>query len=136
MHDPLPSLPGYALRRAAHATGAELSARLATLGLRQADASALVLIGANPGVTASALGRALDIQRANMVPLIGKLVSASLVERVAIDRKSQGLELTPEGKARLAQARKVIDAFENELLERVPLQHRPHLLPALEALWR
>ena len=136
MHDPLPSLPGYALRRAANATGAELSARLAALGLRQADASALVLIGANPGVTASALGRALDIQRANMVPLIGKLVTAGLVERVAIDRKSQGLELTADGKARLAQARKVIDAFENELLERVPLEHRPHLLPALEALWR
>ena len=29
MQDPLPSLPGYALRRVAHATGAELSARLA-----------------------------------------------------------------------------------------------------------
>jgi DNA-binding MarR family transcriptional regulator len=136
MHDPLSKLPGYALRRAANATAAELSARLAELGLRQSEASALILIGANPRVTASAIGRALDIQRANMVPLLNKLETAGLIERVAIDRKSRGLELTPLGKQRLGQARKVIDAFENELLERVPLQHRPHLLPALEALWR
>jgi DNA-binding MarR family transcriptional regulator len=136
MRDPLPKLPGYALRRAANATAAELSARLAELGLKQSEASALILIGANPRVTASAIGRALDIQRANMVPLLNKLETAGLIERVAIDGKSRGLELTALGKQRLGQARKVIDAFENELLERVPLQHRPHLLPALEALWR
>ena len=136
MHDPLPQFPGYALRRAANATAAELSARLGELGLRQSDASVLILIAANPSVTSSAIGRALDIQRANMAPLVGKLDTAGLIERVAIDRKSRGLELTPLGKKRLAEARKVIDTFENELLERVPLQHRPHLLPALEALWR
>jgi DNA-binding MarR family transcriptional regulator len=136
MHDPLPKLPGYALRRAANATAAELSQRLAELGLKQSEASALILIGANPGVTASAIGRALDIQRANMVPLLNKLETAGLIDRLAIDRKSRGLELTALGKQRLGQARKVIDAFENELLARIPLQHRVHLLPALEALWR
>ena len=136
MQDPLPKLPGYALRRAANATAAELSTRLAELGLKQSEASVLILVGANPRVTASALGRALDIQRANMVPLLNKLETAGLIERVAIDGKSRGLELTALGRQRLGQARKVIDAFENELLERVPLQHRPHLLPALEALWR
>ena len=136
MRDPLPQFPGYALRRAANATAAELSARLAALDLRQSDASALILIGANPGVTASAIGRALDIQRANMVPLLNKLETAGLIDRVAIDKKSRGLELTALGKQRLGQARKVIDAFENELLARIPLQHRVHLLPALEALWR
>jgi len=136
MRDPLPQFPGYALRRAANATAAELSARLAALDLRQSDASALILIGANPGVTASAIGRALDIQRANMVPLLNKLETAGLIDRVAIDKKSRGLELTALGRKRVAEARKAIDAFETELLERVPLQHRPHLLPALEALWR
>jgi DNA-binding MarR family transcriptional regulator len=136
MDDPLPSLPGYALRRAANATAAELSARLGELGLRQSDASVLILIAANPGVTSSAIGRALDIQRANMVPLLNKLDTAGLIERVAIDKKSRGLELTPLGKKRLGEARKVIDTFENELLARIPQQHRVHLLPALEALWR
>src|SRR5690242_10647575 len=134
MRDPLPSLPGYALRRAANATAAELAARLAETGLRQSDVSVLMLIEANPGVTASALGRQLDIQRANMVPLLKRL--EGLVDRVPIDGKSQGLELTAQGRARLGEARQVVEAFEAALLARVPPEHRNHLLPALEALWR
>ena len=57
MRDPLPSFPGYALRRAANATAAELAGRLTALGLRQSDVSVLILVAENPGVTASALGR-------------------------------------------------------------------------------
>ena len=136
MDDPLISLPGYALRRAANATAAELSARLAETGLRQSDISLLMLVDANPGATASALGRQLDIQRANMVPLLKRLEDAGLIAREAIDGKSMGLTLTAAGRAKLAAGRKVIDAFENELLQRVPAQHRPHLLPALNAIWR
>ena len=136
MRDPLPSFPGYALRRAANATAAELSARLAELGLRQSDVSVLILIAENPGVTASAIGRALDIQRANMVPLLNRLEDARLIERAPIDRKSLGLDLTEPGRELLARARQVVESFEAELLARVPPEHRPHLLPAVEALWR
>jgi DNA-binding MarR family transcriptional regulator len=136
MRDPLPSLPGYALRRAANATAAELAGRLTDLGLRQSDVSVLILIAENPGVTASAIGRALDIQRANMVPLLNRLEDLGLIERAPIDRKSRGLRLTVHGQERLAAARKVVEDFEADLIRRVPLEHRPHLLPALEALWR
>lgn len=134
MHDPLPSFPGYALRRAANATAAELAARLGEVGLRQSDVSVLMLISANPGVTASAIGRQLDIQRANMVPVLKRL--EGLIDRVPIDGKSQGLELSETGRARLGEARAVVEGFEAELLARVPPEHRAHLLPALEALWR
>ena len=136
MHDPLPSFPGYALRRAANATAAELAGRLTALGLRQSDVSVLILVAENPGVTASAVGRALDIQRANMVPLLKRIEDAGLIERTPIDGKSRGLALTDAGRARLSEARKVVEAFEAELIARVPEPHRPHLLPALEALWR
>ena len=136
MRDPLPSLPGYALRRAANATAAELAGRLTDLGLRQSDVSVLILIAENPGVTASAIGRALDIQRANMVPLLNRLEELGLIEREPIDRKSRGLALTADGQERLAAARKVVEDFEADLIRRVPAEHRPHLLPALEALWR
>ena len=108
----------------------------AGLGLRQSDVSALILIAENPGVTASAIGRALDIQRANMVPLLNRLEELGLIEREPIDRKSRGLVLTAHGRERLAEARRVVEDFEAELIARVPEQHRPHLLPALEALWR
>ncbi len=136
MRDPLPSFPGYALRRAANATAAELAGRLTDLGLRQSDVSVLILIAENSGVTASAIGRALDIQRANMVPLLNRLEELGLIEREPIDRKSRGLVLTAHGQARLAEARRVVENFEAELIARVPAEHRPHLLPALEALWR
>jgi len=136
MRDPLPSYPGYALRRAANATAAELAGRLAELGLRQSDVSVLILVAENPGVTASALGRALDIQRANMVPLLNRLEDAGLIARQPIDRKSFGLDLTAPGRATRAEARAVVEAVEAELIARVPPEHRPHLLPALEALWR
>ena len=136
MNDPLTSFPGYSLRRAANATAAELAARLAPLDLRQSDASLLMLIEANPGATASALGRQLDIQRANMVPLLKRLEEAGLIDRAPIDGKSQGLALTAAGCAKLDEGRKVIEQFERDLLKRVPAEHRAHLLPALDAIWR
>ncbi len=136
MRDPLPDFPGYSLRRAANATAAELSLRLAPLELRQVDASVLILIGENPDVTASALGRQLDIQRANMVPLLKRLEDAGLIERNPLDGKSQGLALTATGKDKCKQAQAIIEKFEAEMLERVPEPHRQHLLPALYALWQ
>jgi DNA-binding MarR family transcriptional regulator len=136
MRDPLPSYPGYALRRAANATAAELANRLGKVGLRQSDVSVLILVAENPGITASAVGRALDIQRANMVPLLKRIEDAGLIAREPIDGKSRGLDLTETGRERLAQGRRVVEAFEAELIERVPVEHRAHLLPALEALWR
>src|SRR5688572_3081560 len=111
MRDPLPSYPGYALRRAANATAAELAGRLSELGLRQSDVSVLILIAENPGVTASAIGRALDIQRANMVPLLNRLEDGALIARAPIDKKSLGLDLTAHGRETLAEARQVVEAF-------------------------
>lgn len=136
MHDPLTHSPGYSLRRASNAMMGELAQRLAPHGLRMADVSVMMLVEANQQVTASAVGRALDIQRANMVPLLKRLEDVGLIERAPIDGKSQGLSLTDAGKLRLAQARETIDAFEGDLIARVPPEHRTHLLPALDALWR
>lgn len=136
MRDPLPQYPGYALRRAANATAAQLSARLGEVGLKQVDASVLLLVQNNPAITASALGRQLDIQRANMVPLLKRLEDAGWIDRTPIDGKSQGLTLTASGMALTAQAQAIIEAFEDSLLARVPAEHREHLLPALDALWR
>lgn len=136
VRDELPSFPGYALRRAANAATAELAALLAPFDLRQADASALILIGDNPGITSSALGRALDIQRANMVPLLKKLEDSGLIDKEPIDGKSLGLTLTAAGRTRRGEALSVIHAFEEDLIARVPQAHRAHLLPALNALWQ
>ncbi|WP_374531934.1 MarR family winged helix-turn-helix transcriptional regulator [Novosphingobium sp.] len=136
MKDPLLSLPGYSLRRAAAAMMAEFAARLEPVGLRIADVSALLVIGANARITASQLGRMLDIQRANMVPLVARLEDAGLIERTPLDGKSHSLGLTEAGEAKLTDARRVISDFENWLIGKVPAEHRDHLVPALDALWR
>jgi hypothetical protein len=68
MDDVLADLPGYSLRRASAAMSAEFSALLHPLNLRPTDASMLVLNGANPAITQSALGQAMGVQRANMAP--------------------------------------------------------------------
>jgi DNA-binding MarR family transcriptional regulator len=136
MKDPLALFPGYSLRRAATAASWDLAQRLAPLHLRQADVSLMILIQTSPGITASALGRHLDIQRANMVPILKRLEDAGLIDRAPINRKSQGLALTKAGQDRLTEARAVVEQFEADLLARIPEEHRPHLLPALDALWR
>lgn len=136
MKDPLLSLPGYSLRRAASAMVAELSARLATIDLRHTDASVLILVNANSDLTASALGRKLDIQRANMVPLLGRLEAAGLLYKEPLDGKSHAILLTDAGRAKLKAAMAIISAFEAELVARVPEAHRNHLKPALDALWQ
>lgn len=135
MPDPLRQFPGYSLRRAASAMMTEFSARLAPLDLRFAESSAMLVMETNAGITASQLGRMLDIQRANMVPLLNRLESAGLIQRVPIDGKSHALELTGAGLAKLAEVKAVIITFEAWLIERVPAEHRAHLKPALDALW-
>jgi len=108
--DPLAALPGYVLRRAANAMMAELANRLSAIDVR------------------------LDIQRANMVPLLNRLEGAGLIERRPLDRKSQAIVLTAAGEKRLAEVRKVTNSFEDDLLARIPAAHRPHFVPALQSL--
>jgi DNA-binding MarR family transcriptional regulator len=136
MNDPLQKLPGYVLRRAANTLASELVQCLAPLNLRQVDVTILVLIQSNPGVTASAIARSLDIQPANMVPLMKRLEDAGLITRTPIDKKSQRVALTEDGTATLCEAMEVIDKFETGLIERVPIAHRPHLMPVLMSLWK
>ena len=128
--------PGYTLRRAANAMMAELARRLGTIDLRIAEASVLLLIDRREDVTASEIGRVLDIQRANMVPLLGRLSDAGLIERRPIDGKSQAVLLTALGHQRRAEADAITDSFENDLMARIAPKHRDHLIPALNALWR
>ncbi len=135
MHDPLAELPGYALRRAANAMMSELSARLAEIDLRISDASVLLLLSGERTMTSSDIGRMLDIQRANMVPLLNRLEAAGLIAREPLDRKSMAIVLSEGGRDKLKQVRRITTAFENDLMQRIPAEHRDHLLPALNALW-
>jgi DNA-binding MarR family transcriptional regulator len=134
--DPLKDFPGYALRRASVAATARLAQRLEPMQLRPAEAAVLLLIGANPGVTQSELGRALDIASANMAPLAMRLRRRALVVREAVDGRSRALLLTAAGRAMTRRVRRTMAEHEAELLSRVPRAQRRALLGALWALSR
>jgi DNA-binding MarR family transcriptional regulator len=136
MKDPLSDLVGYALRRASSAMMEDMAKRMGALGLRTSEASVLMLIRANPGITQSDLCRALGIQRANMAPLIARMEARKLVARSRSDGRSFGLAVTEAGEELAASARRVSDEQDSGLLAVVPPEHRAHLLPALSALWR
>jgi DNA-binding MarR family transcriptional regulator len=132
--DALAALPGYLLRRAANAMMAELATRLAPTDLRISDATVLLLIADRDDLTSSEIGKVLDIQRANMVPLLNRLEGTGLIRREPIDRKSQAIVLTDAGRKTLNKVRRITQAFENDLMQRIPAEHRPHFVPALKAL--
>ena len=134
--EPLSSLPGYLLRRAANAMMAELAIRLAALDLRISEATVLLLLDGRTDLTSANIGKILDIQRANMVPLLARLEGAGLIRREPLDRKSLAILLTDEGRSCRAEVDAITRQFEDDLLARIPPDHRPHLVPALQALLR
>jgi DNA-binding MarR family transcriptional regulator len=115
---------------------AELTAQLEASGIRYSETAVLLLIGANPGIAASAVGRELDIQRANLARILGRLEEEGLLARQLLDGKSHAVALTPSGQELHRRIAAVVADFERSLIERIPAEHREHLLPALQALWR
>jgi DNA-binding MarR family transcriptional regulator len=134
MDDPISHLPGYALRRASNAMMAAFAQALEPTGLRVSEATALILIKANPGIAQSRLCAALDIQSANMTPMLTRLEQRGLVERKPVDGRTNGIYLTAKGEAVARQVHHIIDAHETALVARIPEVHRAHILPALQAL--
>lgn len=97
--DPLADNPIVALQRASLLTLGALSDSFERLGLRVIDAATLRLIAANPGCNQGEIGRALGVQRTNMVPIVAGLVEAGHIERRVADGRTHALYLTPAGKA-------------------------------------
>lgn len=135
MHDPLRTLPGYGLRRASVAMMNRFSEMLRPLGIKYTESSILILIGSNPGIRQSDLTHMLDIQRANLTPIIAQMEGRNLIMRTRIDGRSWGLDLTETGKEMLDAVWKATLAHEADLIGRVPEACRPALLIGLNALW-
>jgi DNA-binding MarR family transcriptional regulator len=133
--DPLLGLTGYVLRRASLASQAKLGQRLAPLELRPYEATLLLLVEASPGVTQSEAGRLLDIQRANMVPVVARLAARGLIQRKPVDGRSQGLWVTRSGQTVMQKVRRIVVTDEAALMRRIPEEMQPMVLPILMALW-
>ncbi len=134
--NPLDELVGYQLRRASVVMFDDLAATLADLDLRPTSASILLLVGANPGITQSAIGRILQIERANMAPQAAMLTQRELVARTASDGRSQGLRLTTTGKAMATKVRARIATHEQRFIDGFSEAEKAALLRALRSVWQ
>ena len=133
--NPLEMRVGYQLRRASVAMMADLSKALEPLGLRTVEASILILIGANGGITQTALGRSLDIQRANMVPLTAGLMARGLVEREAADGRSHALRLTGKGRLLAARIDRIMRQHEQRCTRDWTAAQRKAVIALMRTIW-
>jgi DNA-binding MarR family transcriptional regulator len=134
--EPFDSLIGYHLRRLSVLAMQDFTKALAPLMLKPADASILFTLAAHSGSTQSGMGRFLGIRRANMAPLIGALLDRGLIERTAVDGRSQSLRLSAAGRALQRQAWKAAALHEEQLFGALSVEARAALIDLLRGLWR
>jgi DNA-binding MarR family transcriptional regulator len=129
--NPLNELPGYLLRRASAWTMGALAKRLEEIELTPTEASVLVVIGSNPGITQSEIGRMLGIVSANMTPLVSGLEERDLLKRLPIDKRSYALRTTRRGTQTADRAFALMQRQEDALIEAVPAKNRAAFLQTL-----
>lgn len=131
----LDNLLGYHLRRASSAVMAALHQSLAPLQLSVTEATTLMMIADNPGITQSEVGRRLSVQRANMAPLIAGLSARALVERSRIDGRTQGLRISRTGRPLVRAVRDRVATSEATLLPDLSPTSRAALIDQLRSIW-
>jgi DNA-binding MarR family transcriptional regulator len=134
LSDPLAVRLGYQLRRVSVLMMADLVAALTPTGLRPAEITILLFIGANSGCRQGEVGEVLGIKPANMVPLIARLVDSGLVTRARADGRTHALSLTAKGATRVAAIEKLLDKHEGEFKSRLSAAELAALLRALSKL--
>lgn len=96
---PLEHWLGFNLRMAQAAAFQAFSRLSSEIGVQPGRFATLTLIGANPGITQTALSRANGRDKSTLTPLIGDLVRRGLIRRTRDrkDRRTYRLTLTPAG---------------------------------------
>ena len=129
--NPLACFLGYNLRRSSALQMSALARSLSRLDLKVAEASVLVVIGANTGITQIEVGRLLGIARANLAPLVAALIARKLVQRRAVDGRSQALALTRSGRTVSERAIRHMRGQDAALTECLTVKERTTLFELL-----
>lgn len=129
----LEALIGYHLRRSQVAVFQDFARTMDGVDLTPGQFGVLALIQANPGMSQSALGAAMGVDRSTVVAVIDRLEGRGLVQRApsARDRRSYALQLSGEGMRRFAQALKRVYAHERRIARRLSAGERDQLLALL-----
>jgi len=104
--------------------------------MRQVLFGILSVISVNPGINQGNVGRALGIQRPNMVALVNELIERGFVTRSVDreDRRAFVLRLTKAGEATVAEALACIRVHEQRVLRGFSARERAVLARLLERI--
>lgn len=130
----LQDLIGYRLRLAQRAVFADFAETVGADGISPGLFGMLVVIEANPGLKQQRLAEAAHLDRSTVVSVIDKLESQGLVERVATDRRSNGLHLTAEGADRLRVLKRKVIEHEKRALKHLSPAERAELARLLSRI--
>lgn len=113
----LPELLGYHLRRTQLAVFADFERSMSGIDLTPGQFGVLARIAANPGLTQSALGRAVGLERSTVVAVIDKLERRKLVVRGEAegDRRANALVLSDEGQKLFREATRRVRMHERRI---------------------
>jgi len=132
----LEELLGYHLRRSQVAVFQDFARAMDGIDLTPGQFGVLALIQANPGLSQSALGQAMGVDRSTVVAVIDKLEGRGLVQRAAAanDRRSNALRLSADGMRRFAAALKRVYGHERNITRRLSAAERGQLLALLRRI--
>ena len=134
----LPSLLGYALRRAQVAVFQNFTEVVGASELTPGQFGVLVVIDANPGLSQTQLGNALGIDRSTVVAVIDRLETRGLVVRQAApnDRRSHALHLSDSGKTTLRRLTERVRAHERTIARHLSAEEQAQLIELLRRVAR
>ena len=131
--DILPTLIGYHLRRAQITVFNDFVKMMSEMQITPGQFGVALLIGANPGLTQSALARAVGIERSTMVAVIDALEARGLVERrpSPVDRRSYALVLSEQGNDLIAKIKPMVADHEDRIAANLSHEERAQLISLL-----
>ena len=124
----------YFIRRAQIRCDAVLVRHLES-EISPARLAALTTIGANPGISQSALGSLLNIASPSVVKVVDDLENRGLLERgpsPSSDRRVYAVRLTGKGTTELRRYNDAIKRFEEEITSDLTKAERRHLISLLK----
>lgn len=135
-YDVLDELLGYSLRRAQVAMFAAFHDATRGVGITPPRFTALVVIGANPGLSQTVLGNVLGIARSGAMLLASRFEAQGWVERRhrPDDGRAWGLYLTPKGENLVQKMKRRVAATDRKRAAVLSPRERRELLRLLGKL--
>lgn len=130
-------LLGYHLRRAWVRSFADFARALGD-EIKPVPFTVLCLIGEAPGITAAEIGRQLQLQRANLAPMLADLDGRGLIERRPDreDHRVHRLHMSPHGSIALAGWQARVMAQEERTFAALTEDERDTLRSLLARIWK